>query len=114
MHYTVRIMLQLTDKAVSKVQDLMAREEKAGFALRVAVRGGGCSGFSYALSYEEGPGDNDSVLEFGALKVIVDAMSGLYLDDVTIDYLDGLNESGFQFKNPKATGTCGCGSSFSM
>ena len=107
-------MLQLTDRAVSKVQQLMAREEHSGYGLRVAVQGGGCSGFQYGLSYEKDPKENDQVLEFNGLRVFVDAMSILYLEDVTIDYLDSLAYSGFKIENPKATGTCGCGASFSM
>jgi len=107
-------MLRLTDRAVEKVKGLMAAEDKAGYGLRVAVQGGGCSGFQYGMSYEQKRQDNDRVLEFGGLQVFVDAMSGLYLDDVEIDYVDTLQESGFKINNPKATGTCGCGSSFSM
>lgn len=107
-------MLQVTERAALKVQELMAREKKQGFGLRVAVQGGGCSGFQYGLSYEKEQQENDHVLEFGDLRVFVDAMSNLYLEDVQLDYLDGLIDSGFKFQNPKATGQCGCGSSFSM
>ena len=107
-------MLQLTDAAVSKVKELMSREDKDGFGLRVAVQGGGCSGFQYGLSYEKDQGENDQVMEFGGLRVFVDAMSKLYLDDVSIDYRDSLQDAGFKISNPKATGTCGCGTSFSM
>jgi len=107
-------MLKLTDNAVEKVKSLMARENKVGFGLRVAVQGGGCSGFRYGLTYEKDQKDNDQVLEFDGLKVFVDAMSLMHLDDVTIDYVDGLSGAGFKIDNPRATGTCGCGSSFSM
>jgi iron-sulfur cluster insertion protein len=107
-------MLQMTDNAVKKVQALMEAESKQGFALRVAVRGGGCSGFEYGLTFEESQGENDSVLEFGPLKVFVDAMSNMYLDGVKIDYLDSLQGAGFKIDNPKASGTCGCGHSFSL
>jgi iron-sulfur cluster assembly accessory protein len=107
-------MLQLTDAAVAKVRQLMHKENKDGFALRVAVRGGGCSGFQYGLTYEKEQQENDRVLEFGGLKVYVDALSCMYLDDVKIDYVDSLAGSGFKIENPKATGSCGCGSSFSM
>ena len=92
----------------------MVKENKDGFGLRVAVQGGGCSGFQYGLSYEKDQKDNDQVLEFGGLQVFVDAMSLMYLDDVTIDYVDSLSGAGFKIQNPKATGTCGCGASFSM
>jgi iron-sulfur cluster assembly accessory protein len=74
-------MLQLTDRAVEKVKQLMRAENKGDHALRVAVKGGGCSGFQYELSYESRQGDNDHVLEFHGLKVLVDAMSKLYLDE---------------------------------
>lgn len=106
-------MLQMTDAAISKVKQLLASDDKKGFGLRVAVRGGGCSGFQYGLTWEKDAQDNDSVLEFDGLKVFVDPMSNMYLDDVHIDYVDGLDGSGFKIENPNATGTCGCGSSFS-
>ena len=106
-------MLTLTDQAVSKVKNLLIAENKEGYGLRVAVQGGGCSGFQYGLTWEKDEGANDKVLEFGGLRVFVDAMSELYLEEVTIDYVDGLQGSGFKIENPKATGTCGCGSSFS-
>lgn len=107
-------MLQLTDRAVEKVRELLVAENKPGYGLRVAVQGGGCSGFQYGLTWEKEQQENDQVLEFDGLKVYVDAMSGMYLDEVKIDYVDGLQGSGFQIRNPKATGTCGCGSSFSV
>ncbi len=107
-------MLQLTERAVSKVKQLMAAEEKSGFGLRVAVQGGGCSGFQYGMTYEKDQQPNDQVLEFEDLRVFVDAMSSAYLEEVKIDYVDSLQESGFKIENPKATGTCGCGSSFSV
>lgn len=107
-------MLQITDNAVAKVKSLLQSESKDGFGLRVAVQGGGCSGFQYGMTWENERRDNDTVLDFNGLQVYLDAMSQLYLDDVTIDYVDGLAASGFKIENPKATGTCGCGSSFSM
>ncbi len=106
--------MQITENAARKVMQLMAAEQKDGYGLRIAVQGGGCSGFQYGMSYDNEPRENDSVLEFHGLTVYVDGVSSLYLDDVQIDYVDGLAESGFKFNNPKATGTCGCGSSFSM
>lgn len=107
-------MLQMTEHAVGKVKELLDREDKSGFGLRVAVKGGGCSGFQYGLTWEHEANQNDSVLEFDGLKVYVDAMSQLYLDGVQIDYVDGLDGSGFKIDNPAATGTCGCGHSFSV
>jgi iron-sulfur cluster assembly accessory protein len=108
------MMLQVTERAAVKVKELMARERKDGYGLRVAVQGGGCSGFQYGLSYENEQRDTDEVLEFHGLRVFVDAMSLLYLDDVSIDYVDSLQGAGFKIENPRATGSCGCGSSFSM
>lgn len=107
-------MLSVTEQAVTKVKELLAKDERDGFGLRVAVRGGGCSGFEYGLTWENESRDNDTVLDFDGLKVYVDAMSNLYLDGVQIDYVDGLTESGFKIENPNATGTCGCGHSFSV
>ena len=107
-------MLQLAENAIKKVQQLLAAESKEGYGLRVAVQGGGCSGFQYGLTWEKESKDNDEVLEFGGLNVFVDAMSNLYVQDVQIDYVDGLQGSGFKIENPAATGTCGCGHSFSM
>lgn len=107
-------MLQLTDKAVDKVKTLLKAENKGGYGLRVAVQGGGCAGFQYGLTWENEQRSNDNVLEFNGLKVFVDPLSILYLEDVSIDYVDSLSGSGFKIDNPKATGSCGCGSSFSV
>ena len=107
-------MLLITENAISKVKTLLASENKDGYGLRVAVQGGGCSGFQYGLTWEKEEGENDQVMEFDGLRVFVDAMSVLYLDEVQIDYVDGLQGSGFKIENPNATGTCGCGHSFSM
>ena len=105
-------MLLMTDKAVDKVKELLAEESKTGYGLRVAVHGGGCSGFQYGLTFENAQRENDHVLEMNGLKVFVDAMSGMYLEGVQIDYIDSLEGSGFKIENPNASGTCGCGSSF--
>ena len=107
-------MLTMTDHAVTKVKALLAQDNRDGYGLRVAVKGGGCSGFQYGLTWENEQNENDSVLDFNGLKVYVDAMSNLYLDGVQIDYVDGLTESGFKIENPNATGTCGCGHSFTV
>lgn len=105
-------MLEMTDRAVSKVKELLAAESKEGFGLRVAIHGGGCSGFQYGLTFENQERDNDNVMEMNGLKVFVDAMSGMYLDGVKIDYVETLEGSGFKIDNPNSTGTCGCGHSF--
>jgi iron-sulfur cluster assembly accessory protein len=107
-------MLSITDKAVEKVKALLHGENKDGYGLRVAVQGGGCSGFQYGLTWENEEKPNDNTLEFGGLKVYVDALSAMYLEQVSIDYVDSLSGSGFKIDNPKSSGTCGCGSSFSV
>ena len=103
----------LTDQAVQKVKSAMQKEgagpEKA---LRIGVVGGGCSGFSYTMGFDE-PKDDDAIFTFGDVRVVIDAASREYLDGTIIDYVTGLHGAGFKFENPKATRTCGCGSSFS-
>ena len=106
-------MIELTPQAVSKVKQLLASENKEGFGLRVAIQGGGCSGFQYGLTFEDTQRPNDQVLEVDGLKVFVDAMSQMYLQGVKIDYLETLQGSGFKIDNPNSSGTCGCGHSFS-
>ena len=107
-------MLHITDTAVAKVKALLETEDKRGYGLRVAVQGGGCSGFQYGMMWERDQRPDDNVLEFDGLRVFVDPLSSLYLEEVRIDYVDSLSGSGFKIENPKSTGSCGCGSSFSM
>ena len=107
-------MVQLTPQAINKVKQLLAAENKAGYGLRVAIQGGGCSGFQYGLTFDNAERPNDQVLEFDGLKVYVDAMSQLYLQGVKIDYLETLQGAGFKIENPNSTGSCGCGHSFSV
>jgi iron-sulfur cluster assembly accessory protein len=107
--------IQLTDIAVEMVKTTRAQEGMdETFGLRVAVRGGGCSGFEYALDFDREPRENDMVLEYDGLKVFVDSISSRYLQGTQIDYVKGIMGSGFKFSNPNAVGTCGCGSSFSV
>jgi len=107
-------IVSLTDKAIEMVKGAMARESLGSeYALRVGVVGGGCSGFSYAMSFDYQPKPDDAVLEAGGIKVLIDAASREYLQGTTLDYVSGLHGSGFKFENPKAQRTCGCGSSFS-
>ncbi len=108
------MQLQLTENAVRKVKQLLEAENKAGYGLRIAVQGGGCSGFQYGLTWDKESRPGDIVQEFEGLKVFVDPMSGQYLEAVRVDYLEGLNGSGFKIDNPNAAGTCGCGSSFTV
>lgn len=107
--------ITVTSKAVQMIKITREQEGIAdSFGLRVAVRGGGCSGFEYALDFEEAQRQTDHVLEFDGLNVFIDAVSARYLDGTEIDYVMGMAGAGFKFNNPKAAGTCGCGSSFSV
>lgn len=103
----------LTDKAISKVADLLEQEANESYFLRVAVQPGGCSGLRYALYFDdrELPGDVESVYE-GGVRVRLDRMSAPYLKGANLDWLEGLEASGFTIDNPNATGTCACGDSF--
>lgn len=105
----------MTASAIKKVKEVMEAQTPQPAALRVGVRGGGCSGFSYALQFEaEGVAvPMDNVMNFDGLVVLVDNISGMYLDGCEIDYLETLEASGFKFNNPNVKSTCGCGSSFS-
>ncbi len=106
-------VVALTDNAVQHVLRLMEREKKMGALLRVSVVGGGCSGMSYKMGFEEKPAETDKLAQFGNLTVIVDPKSALFLSGIEIDYVDGLNGSGFTYNNPNAKRSCGCGTSFS-
>ena len=107
-------MLSVTPVAVGKVKEIMTQQNPVPNALRVAVVGGGCSGFSYHMAFESQINDTDNVYEFDGLKVAVDQMSEMYLDGVAIDYIETLEGAGFKFNNPNVKSTCGCGSSFSV
>jgi iron-sulfur cluster assembly protein len=107
-------MLNLTDAAVEAVRKAIEADARpAGTCLRVQVKGGGCSGLSYSLSFEETPTDADRMIEKDGVRILVDPRSELYLAGTELDYTTGLNGKGFVFRNPNATGTCGCGNSFS-
>ena len=103
----------LTGEAAAKVAELLAQEEGPDLALRVAVRPGGCSGYSYEMFFDSELADDDVVREFGGVRVVVDAASADLLTGATLEYSDGLQGAGFHITNPNATRTCGCGSSFS-
>jgi iron-sulfur cluster insertion protein len=105
-------VLTLTDVAVEKVKEVIAREGSTQGGLRVSVVGGGCSGFQYNLSLDENSREDDIIVEQGGVKVLVDPISQQYIYGITIDYVNGLHGAGFKFINPNATRTCGCGSSF--
>jgi iron-sulfur cluster assembly accessory protein len=107
-------VITLTDAAAGKVKELLTSEGADDLALRVAVRPGGCSGFSYEMFFDGEIGVDDQQATFGdAVKVVVDSQSAQLLDGATLDYKDGLEQSGFAITNPNATRTCGCGQSFS-
>ncbi len=108
-------MITMTDKAVKEIKRIQENDPTANNAhLRVMVVGGGCSGMSYKLGFENTePATNDKVFEKDGVKVIVDSKSFLFLTGTELDFTDGLNGTGFVFKNPNAKRTCGCGSSFS-
>jgi iron-sulfur cluster assembly accessory protein len=109
-----RIMISLTPVASSKVKEIMQMQSPVPTALRVAVVGGGCSGFQYHMAFENQTNESDEVLDFDGLKVAVDQMSSMYLDGVEIDYIETLEGAGFKFNNPNVKSTCGCGSSFTV
>ena len=106
-------MITLTDSAATKVSELIAAENEAGLALRVAVRPGGCSGFSYEMYFDSEVATDDVKAEYSGVDVIVDPSSAQLLTGATLDYKDGLQEAGFSIDNPNAQRTCGCGQSFS-
>lgn len=107
--------VQLTDVAVERFRKVMEQERLGpDSGVRIAVNSGGCSGMSYAMSFENQARAGDIVLERGGLKLFVDRESAPYLEGVTIDYVVGLHKEGFKFVNPKATRTCGCGESFGV
>jgi iron-sulfur cluster assembly protein len=106
-------MLNLTDSAQQAVSRFIEGADAPVSGLRVSVTGGGCSGFQYGMALEAESKEGDVVVECGDIKIFVDPQSAPLLFGVTIDFLDGLEGSGFKFENPNATNTCGCGTSFS-
>jgi iron-sulfur cluster assembly accessory protein len=106
-------VITLTDNAAVKVKQLIEAEGDPSLALRVAVRPGGCSGFSYEMFFDTDVADDDLAAEFGGVKVVSDPSSAQLLTGATLDYKDGLQDAGFAINNPNASRTCGCGQSFS-
>lgn len=106
-------MITLTKPAAGKVRELLEQEGDATLALRVAVRPGGCSGFSYEMFFDSQVDEVDNVAEFEGVRVVVDPQSSQLLQGAQIDYSDGLQGAGFAINNPNVTRTCGCGNSFS-
>ncbi len=108
-------LLTLTPFAAEKVKELMAEDQDAGpMVLRVAIQGGGCSGFQYGLGFDTAPAEGDHEFELEGVRVVVDPFSVPYLQGATIDFLNGLQESGFKIDNPNAASSCGCGHSFQV
>lgn len=106
-------MIQMTETAVNKVKEILEMQDPKPAGLRIAVVGGGCSGFNYSMAFENSPGLLDKVYDFDGLKVYIDQASMLYLDGASVDYVETLEGAGFKFTNPNVKNTCGCGSSFS-
>jgi iron-sulfur cluster assembly accessory protein len=108
-------VIGLTERAAAKIRELQAEEPDGDASvLRVAVQGGGCSGFEYALGFDRGVQEGDHELEAHGVKVVVDPFSAPYLQGAQIDFLDGLQESGFKIENPNVSSACGCGHSFQV
>jgi iron-sulfur cluster insertion protein len=107
-------LVALSDKAAEKVKEIRAEESiEESYALRLKVQGGGCSGFSYDLYFDQ-PQEGDRPFDVKGVKLICDEMSLMYLVGTEIDYVEGLHGAGFKFNNPNVKSTCGCGSSFSV
>lgn len=107
-------MINITESAKSKIDELLFEEGNPNLFLRTFVQGGGCSGFSYGFTFDEEHNEDDFEFNTGKFKVLVDAMSMQYLEGATIDFKDDLSGSSFVIQNPNAQSTCGCGSSFSV
>ena len=106
-------VIEVTAPAAERIRDLLDKEGKLdSHGLRLKVIGGGCSGLRYELAFDDRVGENDTELEVGGIRVLVDEKSALYLVGTTLDFVDTLQESGFKMLNPNAKTTCGCGESF--
>ena len=107
--------ITLTRKAEEKVKEILLDQPEPYAGLRIQVVGGGCSRFSYRMGFDKNVNEqNDTTFEFAGLKVFIDKSSLLYMDGSEVDYVEGLHGAGFKFNNPNVTGSCGCGSSFSV
>lgn len=105
-------MVTLTLQALAEVKKLLAQEQQPAAALRVGVKGGGCSGLTYMMGFDTNIRENDHGFDQDGVKIVVDPKSHLYIDGTTIDYQGGLGGAGFSFQNPNAKSSCGCGTSF--
>ena len=106
-------MITITETAIARIRDIIAEESNSDLKLRVFVQGGGCSGMQYGFSLDETANDDDWNLDIGGVQVLVDSMSGQYLQGAEVDFKEDQYGSNFSIKNPSAVTTCGCGSSFS-
>jgi len=112
---TSTMTLTMSDAAIGEVKRFIEAENAGPEAgLRIRVVPGGCSGFSYSMQIEDGPRQGDEIIDHGGLRVFVDMFSRQYLEGVEVDYVNSVMGSGFTFSNPNASGSCGCGSSFSV
>lgn len=110
---TTKSAIMLTESAASEVKRLMAGQNLEDVSLRLGVKGGGCSGMSYTLNFDSEKHEQDQAFELHGVMVVVDPKSLIYLEGTTLDFVSGLEGTGFKFVNPNATKSCGCGSSFS-
>jgi len=106
-------MVNVSTSAATRINELLAEEQKAESGLRVFVQGGGCSGFQYGLMIEDSPGAADQSFESNGVKLFIDPISARYLSGAEVDFVDSVTGGGFTIRNPNAKSTCGCGSSFS-
>ena len=106
-------MITVSESAVAKIQDILAEENNPSLRLRVFVQGGGCSGMQYGFTLDDTQNEDDWDIDINGVKILVDSMSGGYLQGAEIDYKDDVMGASFTIKNPNAETTCGCGSSFS-
>lgn len=105
-------LISLTPRATDKLKEILAKQERTDLALRVYVTPGGCSGFSYGMTFADAVEDGDSVVEHQGVRVVVDPMSAMYLKGSEVDFVDALMGGGFALRNPNAVSSCGCGQSF--
>ena len=109
----VQSLITLTENAAKEVKRLVETQDASDVSLRLGVKGGGCSGLSYTLNFDNEKNDQDQVFEQFGVRVVVDPKSLIYLEGTTLDFISGLEGTGFKFVNPNASKSCGCGSSFS-
>jgi iron-sulfur cluster assembly protein len=105
-------VVSLTDRATDKLREIIAKQDRTGLALRVYVTPGGCSGFSYGMTFADGTEEDDTIVETQGVRVVVDPMSAMYIKGSEIDFVDALMGGGFALRNPNAVSSCGCGQSF--